>query len=189
MPIDSLPTTTALVLVDLQVGITALPTITPADAIVEQAATLTAAFRTRALPVVLVTVGPSPDGGDALKQLTDTQPPAMTFGPDFADLRPELGEAASDLHIRKRQWDAFFGTELDLQLRRRGITTIVYGGLLTSIGVESTARAGFSHGYEAVFASDAISDVFEDSHERAFTRIFPRLGRIATTDEITAALG
>jgi nicotinamidase-related amidase len=46
----------------------------------------------------------------------------------------ELGAAPDDIHITKRGWDAFFGTELDLQLRRRGVGSIVLVGVRTSIG-------------------------------------------------------
>jgi nicotinamidase-related amidase len=42
--------------------------------------------------------------------------------------------------VTKHQWGAFYGTDLDVQLRRRGIQTIVLGGVATNIGVESTAR-------------------------------------------------
>ena len=62
--------------------------------------------------------------------------------------------APTDLVITKRQWGAFHGTELDLQLRRRGIRCIVLGGIATNIGVESTARAALELGYELVIAED-----------------------------------
>ncbi|STT47893.1 nicotinamidase/isochorismatase family protein [Klebsiella pneumoniae] len=42
--------------------------------------------------------------------------------------------------MTKRQWGAFYGTDLELQLRRRGIDTIILCGISTNIGVESTAR-------------------------------------------------
>ncbi|MFZ3467555.1 isochorismatase family protein [Streptomyces sp. 4.24] len=45
------------------------------------------------------------------------RPPA-----DFAEFPTELGPKDGDIVITKRQWGAFTGTELDLQLRRRGIT-------------------------------------------------------------------
>jgi nicotinamidase-related amidase len=54
--------------------------------------------------------------------------------------------------VTKRQWGAFYATDLDQQLRRRGIRTIVLGGIATNFGVESTARAAFDRGYELVFA-------------------------------------
>jgi nicotinamidase-related amidase len=90
--------------------------------------------------------------------------------------------------ITKRQWGAFYGTELDLQLRRRGIRTIVIGGIATNFGVESTARDAFERGYEQVFAEDAMSSVSAEAHRFAVSVVFPRIGRVRSTDEILQAL-
>ena len=189
MPVTHLTPHAALVLVDLQAGITAMPVAHPADEIVARAATLATAFRDHRLPVVLVTVAFSPDGGDALRPPVDAAPPAASPGPDFATLRPELGATDGDLRVVKRQWDAFFGTELDLQLRRRGVRSVVLAGIATSIGVESTARSAYSLGYEVVVAADAVTDTQPLAHENSLQRIFPRLGRVDTSDAVLAALG
>jgi nicotinamidase-related amidase len=90
----------------------------------------------------------------------------------------------SDLRITKRQWGAFYGTELDLQLRRRGVTTVVIGGIATNIGVESTARAAHEHGYAVVLVEDATAARSADMHAFAFEYIFPLLGRVAKAREI-----
>jgi nicotinamidase-related amidase len=188
MPVQTLDPRTALILIDLQKGITAMPTVDPADAIVERAAGLARAFRERELPVVLVRVAFSPDGGDVIRSRVDAPPPAMSRGPDWADLREEIGTGPHDIIITKRQWDAFFGTELDLQLRRRKMTGIVLAGISTSIGVESTARHGRELGYEIAIASDAVTDTVKAAHENSLQRIFPRLGQIDTSAAIIAAL-
>src|SRR6202041_3655075 len=90
----------------------------------------------------------------------------------------------SDIRITKRQWGAFYGTELDLQLRRRGVTTVVIGGIATNMGVESTARAAHEHGYAVVLADDATAGFSAEIHAFAFEHIFPHLGRVAKADEI-----
>jgi nicotinamidase-related amidase len=95
--------------------------------------------------------------------------------------------APSDLVITKRQWGAFYGTELDLQLRRRGIRTIVLSGIATNIGVESTARGAAEHGYELVIVEDLCSGGSAEMHAFAFTHILPRLARIATSDALAVA--
>jgi nicotinamidase-related amidase len=136
----------------------------------------------------LVNVDPRP-GIDALHPRADSQPPAMKRPADWAELVDELRpDPDRDIFVTKRQWGAFYGTELDLQLRRRGISGIVMCGISTSIGVESTARDAYERGYNLTFASDAMTDMFEDAHERALARIFPRMGEVGTTDEITAML-
>jgi nicotinamidase-related amidase len=189
MPVQQLDPRTALVLIDLQKGITAMPTVHPAERIIEQAARLARAFRERALPVVRVRVAFSPDGGDVLRARVDAPPPPSgARAADWAELREEIGTGPTDIVITKRQWDAFYGTELDLQLRRRKMTGIVLAGISTSIGVESTARHGRELAYEIAIASDAVTDVVREAHENSLTRIFPRLGQVDTTAAIIAAL-
>ena len=111
------------------------------------------------------------------------QPPPGGFSEGWSELADGLAEP-SDLRITKRQWGAFYGTELDLQLRRRGIQTIVLGGIATNIGVESTARQAWENGYAVVFAEDATSGMSAEMHEFAVKNIFPRLGRIMKAREI-----
>jgi nicotinamidase-related amidase len=90
--------------------------------------------------------------------------------------------------VTKRNWSAFYGTDLDLQLRRRGVTQIVLAGIATSIGVESTARAAHEHGYHVTLATDAMADRDADAHANSIGRIFPRLGETGTTADIIALL-
>ncbi len=78
----------------------------------------------------------------------------------------------------------YHGTDLDLQLRRRGITNIVLCGISTSIGVESTARDAWERGYNLTFVRDAMTDRSLEAHERSFEIIFPRIGEIGTVAEI-----
>jgi nicotinamidase-related amidase len=189
MPVQTLDPRTALVLIDLQKGITALPTVDPAEGVIERAAALARAFRERELPVVRVRVAFSADGGDMLRSRVDAPPPTMTRSADWADLREEIGTGPHDIIITKRQWDAFFGTELDLQLRRRKVTGIVLAGISTSIGVESTARHGRELGYEMAIASDAVTDTVKGAHENSLQRIFPRLGQVDSSAAIMEALG
>ena len=179
---------TALVLIDLQRGITAMPTVHPADEIVDRAARLARAFRAHHLTVVAVRVTLSPDRGDVLRARTAASGPAANRGPDWAELRPELEIGGDDLIITKRGWNAFYGTELDLQLRRRRITGIVLAGISTSIGVESTARAANERGYELTVVTDAVTDLVAGAHSNSLDVIFPRIAELATTEEVIAAL-
>lgn len=179
----------ALVLIDLQRGITAMPTQPhTAEDVVARGAQLAKAFRDQGLPVVLVRVSWL-DASD--------MPPGRTMQAGGGNYTPpqgwdelvdELDVQPGDIRITKRHWGAFHGTELDLQLRRRGVTTIVLGGIATSIGVESTARAAHEHGYHVVIATDAAADRDSDSHDHSMLKIFPRLGVTATTDEVLTAL-
>ncbi len=108
--------------------------------------------------------------------------------PEFSELVPELQVQDGDVRITKRQWGAFYGTDLDLQLRRRGIRTLAMSGIATNFGVESTARAAFDRGYELVFAEDAMSSLTAELHAFASKALFPSMGRVRSTDELVAAI-
>ena len=183
------PRSTALVLIDLQNGVLALP-LAPNDASAVLAASrrLATQFRTVGAPVFMVRVGWSPDFGDAPGQHVERPiaRPANGFPADWSDFAPGIIEP-SDFVILKRQWNAFYGTELDLQLRRRSIKTIVLGGIATNFGVESTARSAWEQGYDVVFATDAMTSLAADLHEFALEKILPRIGIVSASAEIAFA--
>ncbi len=184
--------TTALVLVDVQKGILTMP-LAPHDAetLVKNAAALGQRFQEAGGTIVLVNVAFAPDGVDRLKQEVDA-PMAVRPGglpPDWTEFAPEIAALRADVVVTKRQWGAFHGTELDLQLRRRGIATVVMGGIATNFGVESTAREAWQHGYAVIVAEDATTSIGPDLHAFAIERILPRIARIRSTADILAALG
>jgi nicotinamidase-related amidase len=186
-PID--PARTALVLIDLQRGIVGMPTVPlAAPEVVANAARLARVCREAGLLVVLVRVTPSPDGRDALRPPADAAHGTADRPAGWADIVPELGPEPGDVIVTKRQWGAFYGTELDLQLRRRGVTTIILGGISTDIGVESTARAAYELGYGQVFALDAMGARSSAGHAHAVNEIMPRIGRVRLADDIIAAV-
>ena len=115
------PKTTALVLIDLQKGIMGHE-LSPhsADQVTKVGSALADTFREAGAPVVLVNVGFAKDFKDALQQPVD-QPFAAPPGDlpeNFSELIDGLAKPG-DILVTKRQWGAFHGTELDLQLRRR----------------------------------------------------------------------
>jgi nicotinamidase-related amidase len=181
---------TAFVVIDLQKGIVTRPLV-PFDSVtvIKNAAMIADAFRKNDMPVFFVRVMPSPDGKDMLHPIADaasqwTKPVA----PDWADIVPELGPKPNDFLVTKRQWGAFYGTELDLELRRRGITTIVLCGVMTNIGVESTARFAYEYGYNQIFAEDAMAAMTAEEHAFSMEKIFPRIGTVRKTTDILAVL-
>jgi nicotinamidase-related amidase len=138
--------------------------------------------------VVRVKVGWAPGFPDLPRQSTDQAAPIPPGGlpEDWWNDPADLPTAAQDLLIVKRQWNAFYGTELDLQLRRRGITTLVLGGIVTHIGVEGTARAAWERGYQLLIAEDACSAPLEEPHRMSMKYVMPRLGHVRSTQEIAA---
>lgn len=171
---------TAVVVIDLQKGIAAMPTEPyPSKSVIENAVKIVDAARKNEMHVFLVHVSPSPDMKDMLRPVSETSFPARKFDADWSAFVPQLYVQPTDILIIKHQWGAFYGTELDLQLRRRGIDTIILCGISTNIGVESTARNAYELGFNQIFAEDAMSARSKEEHEYPFkyfppTRINPQ---------------
>ena len=180
---------TALVVIDLQEGI--LPFAGgphTAQEVVSRSARLAEKCRASGSPVVMVRVGWSADFAEALKQPVDAQGAAHALPDNWWDYPLSLGKQESDIEVTKRQWGAFYGTDLELQLRRRGIDTIILCGIATNIGVESTARNAWELGFNLVIAEDACSTATTEQHQASMNYIFPRIARVRSTDEIINAL-
>ncbi|PAZ17432.1 isochorismatase [Streptomyces sp. SA15] len=162
------PARTALVLVDLMERIVALPLEprkgTEVLAVCEELATR---FRSAGAPVVLVRVE---------RPGVAEQPP----GSGLAAGLPHDG----DIEIVKRTIGGFQDTGLDERLRERGVTGLVFGGIATNLGVESTARAGGDLGYDLVFVEDAMAAFTAAEHEASVRLDFPRLGMVARAAEV-----
>lgn len=179
---------TALVVIDLQKGIAQFATV-PHDSktVISNAAKLADSFRANKMPVFLVHVVAT--DADRLKPLADSQ--MQMSGPrssDWADIVPELGPKDGDIAIVKKQWGAFYGTELELQLRRRGIDTIVLCGIATNYGVESTARFAYEYGFQQIFAEDACGAMSPEAHQTSVNLVFKRMGRVRSTEQILQSM-
>jgi nicotinamidase-related amidase len=182
---------TAVVLIDFQKGTLAMPLQLHSGAkIIANAVRLAEACAAAGGLVIRIRIDFSQNYVDRLQQPVD-MPIRLPPGdppPDFAEFPPEVAVIPAPLIITKRQWSAFFGTELDLQLRRRGITTVVLGGIATNFGVESTARDAWFQNYSIVIAEDAASSLDAELHRFSIEKILPRLARVRTTAEIISAL-
>ena len=179
----------AIVVIDLQKGITSMPAVPHSvqEVIANTSSILTAARKNK-MNVFLARVTPSPDLKDALHPISETSFQMSGFNPEWSEYVPELDIQPSDILITKHQWGAFYDTGLDLQLRRRGIDTIILCGIATNMGVESTARFAYEFGYNQIFIEDTMSARSKEEHEYPIRYIFPRFGLIRKTNEVLKAL-
>ena len=97
-------------------------------------------------------------------------------------------EQPSDIAVTKRSWGAFATTDLERQLRARGVTQVVVTGVVTSGGVEATARQAYEQGFNVTLALDAMTDIREEAHEYSIRNVFARLGETGSTQEIISLL-
>jgi nicotinamidase-related amidase len=178
MPVTTIDEKTALIVIDLQEGIVSAPTIHPIAGVIERTIALLDVFRQRHLPVVLVNVAGGAPGR------TERPPRHATLPEGFADLIAELNQQPEDIVMTKRTWGAFPSTDLESQLRAKGITQIVLAGVSTGTGVEATARQAYELGFHVTLAVDAMTDTRAESHAHSLSHVFPRLGETGTTQQI-----
>jgi len=183
--------TAALVLIDLQNGIVGMPSAPrsgPETA--ARGAALAKRFRGVHAPVVLVNVAFAHDYADAPRQPVDqpSRRPEGGLPPEWSRLVDGLAEPG-DIRVTKHHWGAFTGTDLDLQLRRRGMRTIVLAGIATNFGVESTARNAWELGYEVIVVEDACASVSVEMHEASIRDVMPRIARVVVSADLGFGTG
>jgi nicotinamidase-related amidase len=112
----------------------------------------------------------------------------LSLADGWTDLLPELDRQPGDIAVTKRSWGAFATTNLEAQLKARGVTQVVVTGVVTSVGVEATARQAYERGFNVTLALDAMTDLRAESHEYSVRKVFPRIGETGTTQEILLLL-
>ncbi|PCF41635.1 isochorismatase family protein [Staphylococcus delphini] len=180
---------TALVLVDLQKGIAKMGETAPhsVSTVLENAGEMVKLFKKNNGFIAFIRVN-FHDGKDMLKPNAMRPLPGGQPGPDFAEIADELGSEPGDYIVNKRGFSGFFGTDLDLQLRRRGIENIVLGGISTHMGVDTTARDAYQYAYNQYFVSDMMSSPEASLHNFSIENAFPLMGQVLTTEEMKALL-
>lgn len=108
--------------------------------------------------------------------------------PEAVAFDARINPSKADLVITKRQWSAFHGTELDLQLRRRGVDTVIFSGIATNFGVEASVRDAFAFNYAAIVAEDATSSMTREMHRFSIDHVMPRVARIRSSAVIIDAV-
>jgi ureidoacrylate peracid hydrolase len=152
---------TALIIIDVQ-NIYAAPEsplfVASLPESVQKINALAAAFAAAGRPVVYVRHVHRADGRDAGRMFDfggAADPVSFVEGAPEADYVPELAIVPSGLHITKRRYSSFEGTELDAILRTAGVTKIAICGYMTNFCCDSTARAAHDRDYFVDFIADA----------------------------------
>lgn len=141
------------------------------------------------------------DGSDTVLRLTDTDmdlgaggdaanpiKPRFFKGSKDAEVAPEVAPIPGDVVVPKRRWNSFFQTDLDLQLRVRGIDTIIICGGSTDVGIASTLFGARDLDYGIVVIKDACYSARGNNNEFFMERVFPRMGRVMTVDQAVALM-
>jgi len=143
----------------------------------------------------------APDGSDSVDRLTDTDMdlnpggsaekpirPHFHAGSWAAEIAREVAPAKGDVMVPKQRWSSFFQTHLDLQLKVRGIDTIVIAGGSTDVGIASTVFAARDLDYGIVVVRDACYSSRGPNHDFFMDRVFPRMARVMSVDEAVSLM-
>ena len=118
--------------------------------------------REKEIPIIYACDSRYPE--DSLFKRVGRKPHAIR-GTEGAGVVEELKPAPGDIIIEKRMMSAFFGTDLDITLRERGIKRLIITGIRTEFCLLKTVLDAFELGYEVIVPSDACASPSEEGHE------------------------
>ncbi|HTU30676.1 MAG TPA: cysteine hydrolase [Solirubrobacteraceae bacterium] len=101
----------------------------------------------------------------------------------------DIAPQDDDIVVRKTRVGPFLTTDLDTQLRERGVDTLLLAGISTSGVVLSTVRDGHDRDYRLIVISDLCADPEPDIHDFLVQRIFPRQAEVIDRATLRERLG
>jgi nicotinamidase-related amidase len=186
------PRRTALLVMDYQAGI--LGRLGEAEPLLSCAADAIAVVRARGGQIGYVRVAFDDADYDAVPphsrfaSLLATGREAMHNDSPATAVHDAVAPEPGDITVRKTRVGAFSTTDLDQQLRDRGITTLILAGISTSGVVLSTVRDAADRDYQVLVLADACADPVPGVHEFLVEKIFPRQAHVITSAELKDVL-
>ena len=159
---DINPGRTALLVVDMQNCFVAdSPIAAPLGTeVARRLNRLTAACRQAGLPVIWTRHVVRPDGSNT-GLLGELIPPVaagiINDDAPTAALHPLMDVRPGNVVVGKPRFGSFYGTDLEVILRSRGINTIILGGISTNVCVDTTAREASVREFRVLFLSDGTA--------------------------------
>ena len=195
------PKKTALVVIDMQNAFVApgAPMEVPAArAIVAPINRLAAELRERGVTVIWISHQNAKDGRDwsgffdsfiAPGRRADAAA-ALSAGSELQKLWPELKVAPADLRLTKNRYSALIrgASDLEQELRKRGIDTLLIAGTKTNVCCECTARDAMMLDYKVVLLSDCTAALSDDEQRTTLENVIQQFGDVLTADEALALL-
>jgi nicotinamidase-related amidase len=198
-PLKLDPARTALINVDMQnCFVEGSPVSAPGGrALLDRINRLTAACRAAGVLVVHARHVLRADGSNAglLAEVPPVAAGMINKGSPTAEFHPDLIIDDSDVLLDKPRFGCFHGTDLELLLHSKGIGAVIVSGISTSVCCETTAREAAVRDFRVIFLSDGtatfgIGDLSPEAvQEAACATVGLVFGRVATIDEVLAAIG
>ncbi len=152
----------------------------------------------RKMPVVYTLVTPPPKDFQSSWALysmmrrynikeVEKLPRFMAPGSREREIPDAVKPREGDILLDKPTASIFIGTNFENLMRNRGITTLIFTGIATEMGVESSARDASCRGFYPVVTSDCVSSMDRDAHERSLKNL-ARVVIVRTSAEIMQSL-
>jgi nicotinamidase-related amidase len=178
------PNRTALLVLDYQEGI--VGQLPGSEALLDRVTTVIDDVRGRGAHVGWVRVGFEDAEFEAIPETSMFAPYAasaehravMRADVPATQLHARLAPRPEDVRVRKIRVGAFTTTDLDQQLEKRGITTLVLAGISTGGVVLSTVREAMDRDYRIVVLRDACADRDQATHDFLTGTLFPHTGTV-----------
>lgn len=172
-----------------------------AEGIVSNFAKVIAAARQVGIPVVFTAHVHKKDKTDVHNPITDIATITETAsdfweplrnivveGTHGADIVDELKPAPGEHVVYKRRCSAFYGTDLEIILRSRGIDTLIMGGIVTDGCFLCAFRGAWDRDFEIIVLGDCCATSPERNGPFFINEYFPRYARVRKSDEVVAAI-
>jgi nicotinamidase-related amidase len=182
------PQRTALLVMDCQAGI--VGSLGGAEALLARVADAIAITRGHGVQIGYVRVAFDDTDYDAVPAHSRMATRVASAGRAFHSDSPatvideRVAPEPGDIVVRKTRVGAFSTTNLDEQLRDRGITNLILAGIATSGVVLSTVREAADRDYQIFVLADGTADRDPDVHQFLLERIFPRQAYVITTEQL-----
>jgi nicotinamidase-related amidase len=186
------PQQAALLVMDYQNGI--FSRVHDPDALLKRAARAIDVARRNGMHVGYVRVAFNDEELQALpdrnkmKAFVTTAGAAVRSDSPMTAIHDDIAPQPGDIVVRKTRVGPFGTTDLDDQLRKRGITTVILAGISTSGVVLSTVRDAADRDYRIFVLADATADPQQDVHDFLIEKIFPRQADVIAVDDLEKLL-
>lgn len=159
----SRPEKTALVVWDVQNAL--VDKIFNQEEFLANVTTLINAARAQGIPILFSKITPLPDRFQS--------PPRRilwknrNLGLAGQGLELTIAPLPNDIVVPKNTADIFIGTNFELMVRNAGLTTLIFAGIATEMGIESSGRGASNRGFFTIIARDAVSSMNKEGHDRS----------------------
>jgi len=188
---------TALLIIDMQNALLkdaasadGLTDFARSSGVIGNVARVMAAARQADMPVFYSVHVKRADGADMVRRHADTPYTRSALVEDTpgAAIVDELKPAPQDGVVCKRRASAFFGSDLDVLLRCRGIDTVIITGVVTNGCISASVDSARDRDYDVIVVSDGCAAAQQEDHDYYVKRRFPLVTRVRTADETVSAI-